>query len=200
MHRLLTVAILAPLAALAPAAPVPKAADKPPLFHPTRVGDTSVYSECGCDSTYVVTGVEDRDGAKLVTTRREPSAEAGSYETLVRVAPDGVFEVSTGSITLTPPMCRLRLPHKDGASWSGRTNYRTVPTPREWTSTTVGWETVEVPAGRVRAIRVEHEYRWVGLPGEGLHKETYWHSPGLGVVKWVSGQKAGVLKKFTPGK
>ena len=50
------------LVALAPAAPVPKGAEKPPVYFATKVGTEWVYKETDGDVTLRVTAVEDKDG------------------------------------------------------------------------------------------------------------------------------------------
>lgn len=66
---------------------------------------------------------------------------------------------------------------------------------------TTGGEEVEVPAGKFKAVRVEAE---AGFPAPfAVTRTTYWHAPGVGVVKTVEQIKGGdrveVLKAFTPG-
>src|SRR4029453_776509 len=69
MTRLvISVPALALLLSLAAAAPVPKGAEKAPLYFPTKVGAKWVYDDDGHKYTMVVTDVEARDGRMVVTT------------------------------------------------------------------------------------------------------------------------------------
>lgn len=51
--------------------------------------------------------------------------------------------------------------------------------------TVVGWETVEVPAGKFRALKVTAEGVWQQANGSGAHVQqiTHWYSPE--VKRWV---------------
>ena len=62
---------------------------------------------------------------------------------------------------------------------------------------TKGWEMVDVPAGRFRAIKIE---RAESTDGMALGTTTYWYSPGLGCIKVTGRSPDRALKSFTPGK
>jgi hypothetical protein len=78
----------------------------------------------------------------------------------------------------------LRFPLTVGKSWdfaykfSGKPSSETKITQ---TAKVKGWETVTVPAGRFRAIRVEHEGRYAttdsGNSWGGRIQEVFWYSP-----------------------
>jgi hypothetical protein len=72
MTRLLIAAL--GITALASAAPVPKEADKPPLYFPTRVGDTRVWAwvDDKNEFTEVVTTVENLLGPTAESARVQP--------------------------------------------------------------------------------------------------------------------------------
>jgi hypothetical protein len=92
MNRLLTIAALTLLAALAPGAPVPKAAERSPDYFPTGIGDRWIVEEGELEWTEVVTAVSARDGRRVVSVgtvggdglvtafRRVELSEAGVYE------------------------------------------------------------------------------------------------------------------------
>jgi hypothetical protein len=199
-HRLLTIApVLALLAALAPAAPVPTGADKV-LYFPTKVGAKWVQqSDKGFERTEVITSVEEKDGSKLVTISREQDGKQVPHLKL-SVSPKGVFLVGgvrDGDAEFSPPMCLLKLPLKAGEPWDfdcarglGRLT---------GTATAHAPEDVEVPAGKYRAVRVEMEHQ---TKGGNRHRSAYWFAPNVGWVKreGLEGKDTFVMKSFIPGK
>lgn len=78
----------------------------------------------------------------------------------------------------------LRFPLSPGKSWSFDYSLRSQPG-REikisQTATVRGWETVTVPAGSFRALRVEHAGRYTANEGgyswSGTIRETCWYAP-----------------------
>jgi hypothetical protein len=207
MNRLLTVAIIAPLAALAPAAPVPKAADKPPVYYyPTAVGSKLVYNEPGKEVTYVVTKVEERDKGKtkLVTTARVEKDRNVPHKTIA-VSAAGVAVVWAAGWELDEPVWSLRFMAGPQQAWIGDLGYEVR---------VGGTERVEVPAGAFEAVRVDGRADIMGmgfaggrLRGRDLNPRLHcWYAPGIGLVKSVfdfgraETQTLSVLTKFTPGK
>jgi hypothetical protein len=220
MTRLLT-AVLVGVAVLgaAPAAPVPKEGAAP-LYFPTEVGTKWVKRYGGgggahSDTTYTVTAVEDKDGAKVVTVSEAYTVDWSRIIKVVgqegpdvefierpdaryRVSADGVFVLANYDfekkrlVDRKEPGCVLRLPAKPGDREQGKDGgYK-------WTSTVGKPERVEVAAGTFEAIRVDLEST---QDEKGLPRRTFWHAPGIGVVKSVVGDKVGVeLISFTPAK
>ena len=89
-----------------------------------------------------------------------------------------------------PPTGILRFPLRVGAKYSIkfdalRPRVSTVMVHATGSATVVGWETVEVPAGKFRAIKVEVEALY--QPSDGsrdiLRKITLWYEPA--VRRWV---------------
>ena len=98
-----------------------------------------------------------------------------------------MFRLSIKGTPLPNPECLLKLPHKDGQEWEvdlGPANGGTAKL------TAVGRETVETPAGRFDAIRVERV---------GGNAATYWFAEGIGLVKYTHNKSEGILKSFAPG-
>ena len=220
MTRLMTVAFVG-VAALcgATAAPAPKGGDAP-LYFPTEVGTKWVmrhpWKPAGySDTTYTVTAVEEKDGAKLVTVSESytvdwsgiikvvgqegPDVEAiDRPDARYRVSAHGVFVLANYDfekkqlVDRKEPRCVLRLPAKPGDREQGKDGgYK-------WTSTVGKPERVKVAAGTFEAIRVDFEST---QDEKGLPHRTFWHAPGIGVVKSVAGDKVGVeLISFTPAK
>ena len=42
-----------------------------------------------------------------------------------------------------------------------------------------GWEDVEVPAGKFRALKIEHNGTYKGSCGTGVKQHWYWHVPAV---------------------
>jgi hypothetical protein len=171
------------------AAPVPKhlmPKDEPVCFA-TRVGDRMVSNWNGKELVVVVTAVEKvADGIKVTQEFEEPTGNR--HDQTVIVSAKGVQVVRYSGNDLNPPAWWLKLPHVAGNTWTDTWANQT----RSYK--TVEWEEVELPFGKVRAIRVE---RTDDARGGAT---TYWWAPGMGMVKWSSGNSGRELKSFTPGK
>jgi hypothetical protein len=117
MRLLILASALTLLAALAPAAPVPKGASKPVLYFPTTVGAKWVYDEEDGERVYAVTAVEKRDGSDLVTVGQVgPDGKAVPKETWV-VSDRGLSLLERDGQKRDPPPCYLKLPHQPGEAW-----------------------------------------------------------------------------------
>ena len=194
MPRTLAV-LLAPalLLAVAPADPVPKMKPQD-SYYPTAKGAKWVYDVNGADTPQVVTGVEKKGGATVVSVERRTNLEGRPVVTAkVAVSDEGLYQVEADGRALDPPWCLLKLPHRPGNKWK---NTGEDPGQTE-TRTGFGPEEVEVPAGKYKAIRVESEALFEGK----LYRSTTWFAPGVGLVKFVHHDgEVHVLKSFTPGK
>ena len=175
------------------AAPVPKAPPETTSYFPNKVGAKWVYTEDGQDHTEVVTAVQKKDGTTTVTIGREEGRQTPPRGTFA-VSATGVFKTGDGAATITPPLCLVKLPHKDGGEWDAALTMQ--GTKLMGTRTAHGPEKVQVPAGTFLAIRVESEMNLRGT----AWRTTYWYAPGVGEVKMQSGKKVRELKSFTPGK
>lgn len=204
-------AALLTLAAAVIAAPVPKGKEAK-LYFPTTVG-TKLVSESKLEMkkggwrderVETVTKVEEKNGVYTVTQEQQ-NAPKEFAAMVYRVSADGVSRVSVGDAVTDPPVAVLKLGVNPGEAWTAEEK---VPTfgaapagpagrTRKWTFTMGREEEVEVPAGRFKTLRVDHE-------GEGSEAKTsVWYAVGVGVVKseTVAGDKKMVtcLKEFTPG-
>ena len=82
----------------------------------------------------------------------------------------------------------LRFPLAPGKNWTFaytvRSNNKTVKIAQN--AVVKGWETVRVPAGSFRALRVEHDGRYNASEGgygwSGKIREIYWYAPAAGRV------------------
>jgi hypothetical protein len=177
----------------AEAAPGPKGDHKPVLYLPATVGDKRVLelSQNGKASelTEWVTAVETKGGMTVVSFTLQ---EGGPPLYQSGASADGVFGVSYEGEVYDRPLRVLKLPPKEGEAWEVEPPATPGRPARKFKYTTGKEEEVEVPAGKFKAVRVE---------AEGT---TYWHAPGVGMVKSLTPDKRGdrvqVLKSFTPGK
>jgi hypothetical protein len=103
-----------------------------------------------------------------------------------------------------PSLTILKFPFETGATWPGRPfgggNTETIA-PQ-------GDETVQVPAGTFKAMRVDHQIRYSNGATDTL---SYWYAPGRGVVKMIERstlfqgetpirlEVTGELVKYVPG-
>jgi hypothetical protein len=163
-----------------------------------RVGDKRVYEvrHAGgwtTEESEVVTKVEQKDGAKVVTVRTEWGTSAS--DSVYQVSARGVFRLSVAGSEEKPPLCFLKLPYQPGGTWEK--HY-----PDQWdlkgVCTAFGTERVEVPAGVFQAVRVDVRYVHELIEGEKVM--YHWYEPRIGMVKETWGDNHRVLKYFTPGK
>lgn len=218
MSRAITVFVLvAALALLGSSRPAPRDDNDAPeeqfptvippdngVYFSTTVGAKWVYEvtyekmrSMNGIHTYVVTKVEEKDGAKLVTRGR--LKRNGDVAELVtwKVAADGLYAVESQLFKMDEPQLELKLPHKEGNRWK---LYEKQPDYAAYTAH--GPEEVNVPAGTFKAIRV--------VTHTGQSDQTMWYAPGVGLVKsekydhWPPEKPVGkskvVLKAFRPGK
>ncbi|MBM3981858.1 MAG: hypothetical protein FJ304_16620 [Planctomycetes bacterium] len=173
---------LAPSAA--PAAPVPKhlmPKDEPHHLYPTRVGDRHISFYGSAVIEWVVTEVKEVEGGLMVRSENERDGRRTPHEVVV-VSRHGVKVIEYNGKKLDEPFWWVKLPHAGGNTWNDN----------KWK--TAGWEDVEVPAGKFRAMRVERAERADATP------TTYWWAPGIGCVKWSSDRTGRELKQFISGK
>lgn len=186
--------VIAALLRLAPAAPVPKGADKAVLYFPTRVGAKWVYHEEAVDverseAVYTVTAVEKRDGSYVVTVGRVGSDGTAVPKETWAVSDRGLLLLERDGRKQDPPTCHLKLPHRPDEAWDwmpGKTGWRCVPRKPE---------RVRVPAGEYDALPVDLQ------TSRRPPLITHWYALGVGLVKTTNDARTlKTLKSFTPGK
>lgn len=204
MRRSLAVLLSAILFALAaPAAPVPKHLMKGPVYYyPTTPGTKWVYRGGGEDFTLVVTKVEDRKAAKVVSVELVVGDRQRPYES-VEVSTEGLIRTVTFHGKPDPPDVLLKVPFNTGDSWpfdhAGGSDER----PRiKGTRDIAGVEKIAVLAGTFEAVRVDMSFP--AVPGGKVERSKVraWYAPNVGVVKLTGadGKEIWQLKSFTPGK
>jgi len=164
-----------------------------PICYPLVVGDKSVHQLANGEITFTVTKVEKLDGRYRVTLDAADSSTNAKYSQTSIVSPLGVELVEHGSLKVEPSIWWLKLPHAENNAWSSIW----TPTGTKYNFKTTGWEIVEVPAGRIRAVRVE---RTESQDGNDLGTTVYWYAPRYGCIKIAGRSPARALKSFTPGK
>ena len=121
----------------------------------------------------------------VVSTRKSDGKEFDSSWT-----PEWNAVTSYTGLMYRPPTGVLRFPLRVGDKYSIkfevlRPQVSTVMSLATGTATVVGWETVEVPAGKFRAMKVEAE--WTNQPFDGSRafqqQATFWYVPE--VRRWV---------------
>jgi hypothetical protein len=201
MSRCLAACVI--LLAVAPTESAPRLKDVPggPYF-PTTVGDRWVtemrYQTHTTEFTEVVTAVEKKDGALLVTVGREVDGAVGPNQSQVRVTDKGLFRLSNLGTVYDAPYCVLQLPPKLGNAWTSEVvSGGTVTSTFRYKA--LKEEDVEVPAGKFRALRIEVDIDNRGRAG----RSVLWYAPRVGVVKMEhdagDSSYVRVLKSFTPG-
>jgi hypothetical protein len=198
MLRILAVlTALGALRVLASSTPGPNVnVAEPVLYFPTKVGAKWVYDDDGWTYTMVVTKVERKGDAALVTVSSVfPDGWSQHFETM-EVSRTGLREVENFYRKYDAPVPRLRIPHLSGAKWEspirldgqdrGRSEMLAGPT-----------EDVKVPAGTYRAVRVET----LSTCAQTEQRLTHWYAPRVGLVrvKYRPGSSRD-LKSFDPGK
>jgi hypothetical protein len=174
----------------------PAAASPQPSYFPTQVGARWVYQGSdGEESSLVVSAVEEKGGAKIVSVALAgPNGEHFVVEK-VWVSDAGLYAVAMGGQECNPPVCKIRLPPKAGDRWE---TLSIVGLPVRELCEVFGAEQVAVPAGCFQAVRVEAN--GTGGFGGAWTKTTTWYAPEVGMVKRVVGEnETMVLKSFTPG-
>ncbi|MFA5976392.1 MAG: hypothetical protein WC859_09565 [Elusimicrobiota bacterium] len=95
----------------------------------------------------------------------------------------------------TPPVPRVIFPLEPGTHvhWEGRLKVRLLmDKPIIFDGDVVGWEDVDVPAGRFHCIKLHyHEKR-----GDEIIDENAWYAEGVGQVKYDGGQYVKELKSY----
>lgn len=183
-HRiLLTIALALFLAATSASAekPKPPAAD----FFPLRAGDSWNYRNTSGDSQYSL---------KVLNEEKQSDGSIRyEVELLAGVQVRKFFSKPKGWVLLhaerypehegleakhDPPKKYLPNPLKAGLkwNWAGRDSTQTEVTEN---SEVTGFETVTVPAGKFRAMKVVSKV----TGGAALMTKTYWYADGVGLVK-----------------
>lgn len=172
---------------------------RPPDYLPLKEGTKWHYEvDIGGQKTKLVIQVakiESIDGRLLARLEAALTPGSTASEHLSN-SPQGIFRHDFNGMKVSPPVCLLKYPVKNGASWESEHKFgdQTVKM-----ACRVGTEEVEVPAGKYKAVTVQVDAELVGM------KVTtkYWFAAGVGIAKQiveVAGQKVTmVLEKVERG-
>jgi hypothetical protein len=186
----LALALVGSLAATA--APVPvHLMPKPQLFFPTKLGAKHVSIWEQKELVEVVSKVTPVEGGFEVVMETVSEAGTRQHSETVVVTTRGLVRTHSYGRKHENPCVLLKLPHDENNTWKSDWGEQ------QRTLRTADWEEVEVPAGKMRALRVEHDES-----GEGKYESSMWYAPEIGCVNWYCTRcKVGrPLKAFTPGK
>lgn len=179
--------VLAPVTA--PAAPVPKHLMKEdPLCHATRVGDRLESVLDKVTIVCVVTESEMTTEGLRVRVEQESRDGRRIHDQTVIVSQRGVKVIEYNGSKLDPPFWWVKLPHVTNNTWPDKFGEQT------WTGKTVGWEDVDVPAGKFHAIHVQH------IEPEPRGATSYWFALGIGCIKCEATGFNREMTAFKPGK
>jgi hypothetical protein len=171
------------------AAPVPRhlMPREDPYLYPTRVGDRheSVFNKQPV--VCVVTKADStQDGILVEVIEEHGDGPRTPYE-IVLVSAAGVKQLEAYGKKNEEPVWWVKVPHAENNTWVDQWLQQN----RSWKTT--GWEEVEVPAGKFRALRTER------TDGPGA-VTTYWWAPRVGCIKWTNANNGREMTAFTPGK
>ncbi len=186
MRHLCVVVFVALLGPLAAAAPVPKhlMKERPAYYYPTTVGARWDYDQ----RKLVVNKVEDADGVKVVTVVSE---NGGAVDDVMEVSETGLRRLGFAGPRFDVPLPLLQGPIRVGTTWEIKTKGA------EGTGSIAALESIEVPAGKFEAVRVEIAQAFGGRP----RTLKAWYARGVGLLKMTDGDRViWLLKSFTPGK
>ena len=203
IRRLITLITSIVLATATPGAPVPNHLTPKDqlLYYPLSKGTCWVYEGGSGAGTFVVTGAEkdQKSGETVVEIARvKPGGKEERYQKLA-ISRDGVLWLANPS-RFDNPVRLLKTPVRAKETWDFRTSGSGIQEGKG-TMRVAGVETVEVPAGKFDAVRVDEEFTSLadGKPLDHF-KQTYWYAPNVGVVKSTFEGIKTELKSFTPGK
>jgi hypothetical protein len=194
--------ILFMLAASGVAAPRLLADDKvkPPEYLPLKEGLKWHYQvEANGQKRQLVTQIakiEAINGQSLARLELVVNGIVAASEHL-SVTARGIFRHRFNGEDISPPVCVLKFPVKNGASWESENK---VGEQTAKMACRVVTEEVEVPAGKFKTVSVQ-----VVADAAGMKiTTTYWFAAGVGIVKQiaeVAGQKIEMkLEKIERGK
>jgi hypothetical protein len=201
MTRLTASLLIIVLAATAWPAPRPKGADDEAFFCATVVGTKWVYLDPEGEYAEAITEAKP-DGKATILTVVRTKDDKETWRSTLRVSSDGLTLIASGGITYEKPSPWLRSGLKPGEEWEY--TYRRGDTEFHNRVKFVGFESVEVGAGKFQAMRLDVaetiDPRGGGGGGGRPNLGTDWWAPGIGLVKRVRTGQETTLKSFTRGK
>jgi hypothetical protein len=152
---------------------------KAPNYYPLQVGNTWHFKVTVMGQTITaisrIAKIETIDNVALARLEASIMDNIVASEHL-RVTEEGVFRYRSNGQEFSPPLCFLKYPVKPGAKWEGE--YKVGNETTKYLAETQE-ETVEVPAGKFKAIKVTMRLESMG---QVVHT-SYWFVPDVGFVK-----------------
>lgn len=179
-----------------PAAPVPKGADRQPIYWNTVVGSKCVYKDELGERSSTITKVQECDDNTIITIKHE-AADGTICSEILHVCAKGLYRVEFAGDKFNPPICLLTLPAKVGQKWTVASTNGQSTLAGTGTAEIIAIETVKVPAGGFEAVCVKRCFTLKGDDKEE-RKSTIWFAQGVGIIKYESGTSVLVLKAHFP--
>jgi hypothetical protein len=172
------------------------------FYFPTSVGTKQVVQIGEIETTSSVKNVE-RDGydfiVTMVTVSTTSKIDPSRSDYKFIVSSKGIWRVPESDPDdeedMPKPFCILKLPFKAGEEWSHEDISGGVTCTYKFTSRCI--EKIQTPAGAFPAIRVDNIITPKGDPIRKEVKESTWYAPGMGMIKFESGDVVCVLKSFS---
>jgi hypothetical protein len=191
---------LALFPAPAESAPRPKAGPDEGLCFPTAVGTKWVYD--GPDGEFeesITEAKADASGTKIPLVRT--TAARDEWNSTFRVSTAGFDMLASGGVTYDGPLPFYKTGAKAGDGWEY--TYNRQRTAFRAAVKVVGRESIEVPAGKFDAVRVD-ESESNSIVGAGNRngpatESSCWYAPGVGLVRQVWQGQETRLKAFIRG-
>jgi hypothetical protein len=159
----------------------PKKDKKLPDYYPLKVGTKWTYEIDGGNGQKVqvtnqITKVESIDGKSLARMESVVNGMVVATEHFESTE-KGVFRHRSNGIEVTPPVCVIRYPYKEGETWVAEP--KIGPQQLKLSFKTGKEEEVSVASGKYKAISVNVESEANGAKINA----TAWHAPDVGLVK-----------------
>jgi hypothetical protein len=167
--------------ALPSEAQVAKSKNKLPDYLPLKAGTKWTYDvDAGTGQKVQVTNqivkIETIDGQSLARMETVVNGNVAATEHLAST-PKGVFRHRANGVEVSPPICILKYPYKEGEKWEQETKIG----PQEVKISVVSGpsEQVMTTAGKYKAVSIALETNVNGLKID----TTSWYAPDVGLVK-----------------
>jgi hypothetical protein len=159
----------------------PKKDKKLPDYYPLKVGTKWTYEIDGGNGqkiqvTKQITKVETIDGKSLARMETVVNGMVASTEHLESTE-KGVFRHRLNGMEVTPPVCVIKYPYKDGETWA--VEPEVGPQQLKLSFKSGKEEEISVAAGKYKAVSVNVDSEVNGVK----IKSTAWHAPDVGLVK-----------------
>jgi tRNA A-37 threonylcarbamoyl transferase component Bud32 len=152
-------------------------------YYPLKLGTKLHYrgvtsAVANAQSYLQVADIEKIDG-QAVLARLEAIERGNVVATeYVSSTAKGIFRHRYGAMEISPPLCLLSFPVSPGESWESKVRMGDVDI--RATCRVVGFEEIEVPAGKYKAVIVHRDFL---IEGDAKYSFIEWYAVGIGLVK-----------------